>query len=93
MMLIFQMRDRAGVEAFVLARDEGRAAEIFKEHLRMHGGFPSLILYHEVQLQDLDEPMNDAVYEALELEREGLVLIDAQQWVFLDAGPEGDRAG
>jgi hypothetical protein len=83
-MRIFQMRDLGDIEAFVLAADYDRASAIFEGHLLAHGGDPDAVLYREVELQHLDEPANDAVYESLEFEREGLVTCDAQgQWAFV----------
>jgi len=84
MIRIFQMRDLTPIEAFVLAADYDRASELFEQHLRAHGGDPDAVLYREVELQHLDEPANDAVYEALELDCEGLVTLDAnRRWVFV----------
>jgi hypothetical protein len=83
-MRIFQMRDLGEIEAFVLAVDYGRASAIFEAHLIAHGGDPDAVLYREVDLQHLDEPANDAVYESLDLDREGLVTCDAcDVWSFL----------
>ena len=83
-MRIFQMRDLTPIEAFVLAPDYDRGSALFAQHLRAHGGDPDAVLYREVELQHLDEPANDAVYEALGLGREGLVTCDAHgQWVFV----------
>jgi hypothetical protein len=89
-MRLFQMRDLTPIEAFVLASDYDRASELFENHLRAHGGDPDAVLYREVELQHLDEPATDAVYEALELDYEGLVTCDAKgQWAFV--APLGDR--
>jgi hypothetical protein len=89
-MRIFQMRDLNEIEAFVLASDYDQASELFEQHLRAHGGDPDAVLYRELELQHLEEPANDAVYEALELDREGLVTCDANgQWAFVV--PLGDR--
>lgn len=83
-MRIFQMRDLDEIEAFVLASDYDRASALFEQHLRAHGGDPDAVLYRELELQHLDEPANDALYEALELDREGLVTCDAHgQWAFV----------
>jgi hypothetical protein len=83
-MRIFQMRDLGEIEAFVLAVDYGRASAIFEAHLIAHGGDPDAVLFREVELQHLDEPANDAVYEALDLDREGLVTCDAGEvWSFV----------
>ncbi len=87
---IFQMRDLTPIEALVLATDYDRASELFEQHLRAHGGDPDAVLYREVSLEHLDEPANDAVYEALELACEGLVTCDAdQKWAFV--APLRDR--
>lgn len=84
MIRIFQMRDLTPIEAFVLACDYDRASELFEQHLRSRGGDPDAVLYREVELQHLDEAANDAVYEALEFDREGVVTCDANgQWVFV----------
>jgi hypothetical protein len=89
-MQIFQMRDLGEIEAFVLAVDYDRASELFEDHLRAHGGDPDAVLYREVELQHVEEPGNDAVCEALELDREGLVTCDANgQWAFV--APLGAR--
>lgn len=83
MIRIFQMRDMTPIEAFVLASDYDRASELFEQHLRAHGGDPDAILYREMELQQLDEPANDAVYEALDIGWEGLVTCDAEgRWAF-----------
>lgn len=88
-MRIFQMRDLTPIEAFVLAADYDRASELFEQHLRAHGGDPDAFLYREIELQHLDEPANDAVYEALDRGREGLVICDtAGRWMFVR--PLGD---
>jgi hypothetical protein len=85
-MRIFQMRDLGEIETFVLAVDYGRASAIFEAHLIAHGGDPDAVLYREVELQHLDEPANDAVYEALDLDREGLITCDGNgQWAFVSA--------
>ena len=90
-MRIFQMRDFNEIEAFVLAADYDRASEIFEQHLQAHGGDPEAVLYRELELRHLDEPANDAVYEALDLDRDGLVLCDASgHWAFVT--PLGARA-
>jgi hypothetical protein len=81
---IFQMRDLTPIEAFVLAADYDRASELFGQHLRAHGGDPDALLYREVGLEDLDEPANDAVYESLDFDCEGIVTCDGNgQWVFV----------
>ena len=87
---IFQMRDLTPIEAFVLAPDYDRASDLFEQHLRANGGDPDAVLYRELELQHLEEPANDAVYEALELGREGLVTCNADgNWAFV--APLGDR--
>ena len=92
-MRIFQMRDLGGIEAFVLAVDYDRASAIFEGHLLAHGGDPDAVLYREVELQHLDEPANDPVYEALDLDREGLVTCDASGlWCFVTAVGNRERA-
>jgi hypothetical protein len=81
---IFQMRDLTPIEAIVLAPDYDRASELFGQHLLAHGGDPDALLYREVRPEHLDEPANNAVHEALDLGREGLVTSDAHgQWVFV----------
>lgn len=83
-MRIFQMRDLNEIEAIVLASDYDRASTLFEQHLRAHGGDPDATLYRELESQHLDEPASDAVYEALDLDREGLVTCDsAGQWAFV----------
>jgi hypothetical protein len=83
-MRIFQMRDLGEIEAFVLAVDYDRASAIFEQHLRTHGGDTDAVLYREVELQHLEEPANDAVYEALDIGSEGLVTCDAAgRWSFV----------
>jgi len=89
---IFQMRDLTPIEAFVLAADYDRASELFEQHLRTHGSDPDAVLYREVELQHLEEPANDAVYEALDIGWEGLVTCDAAgRWSFV--APLGGQAG
>ena len=89
-MRIFQMRDLTQIEAFVLATDYDRASELFEHYLQAQGGDPDAVLYREVALEHLDEPANDAVYEALDFAHEGLVTCDAdQKWAFV--APLGDR--
>ena len=89
-MRIFQMRDLTPIEAFVLASDYDRASELFEQHLRARGGDPDAVLYRELELQHLEEPAYHAVYEALELDRRGLVTCDVNgQWAFFL--PLGDR--
>lgn len=73
MIRIFQMRDMAEIEAFVLASDYERASALFEQHVRAHGGDPDAVMYREVGLEHLDAPANAAVLEALDLGREGLV--------------------
>jgi len=81
---IFQMRDLTPIEAFVLADDYDRASELFEQHLRAHGGDPDAVMYRGVGLEHLDQPASDAVHEALQIDREGLVTCDAHgQWAFL----------
>ena len=47
--------------------------------------FAEMVVRHrEVELEQLDEPENDAVYEALEFECEGLITCDAVgRWTFI----------
>ena len=72
------------IEAFVLAADYHRARELFQVHLRVHGGDPDTLLFRELELQQIEEPANDAVNEALDLHGEGLVTSDALgRWVFI----------
>lgn len=84
-MLIFQMRDLGEIEAFVLAADYDRAFELFEQYLRAHGGDTDSLLYHELELHQIKgEAANDAVYEALDFDSEGLVLCDANgRWAFV----------
>lgn len=92
-MRIYQMRDLTPIEALVLAGNYDRAAAIFEQHLLAHGGDPDAVLYREVELQHLDEPANDAVYEALDLGREGLVSCDASGvWSFVTPVGECGKA-
>lgn len=84
LMCIFEMRDLTPIEAFVLASDYERAAELFKRHLRANGGDPDALLYRELELQQLGESANDAVYEALDIGWEGLVICDDNgRWSFV----------
>ncbi|GAA4756818.1 hypothetical protein GCM10023264_25790 [Sphingomonas daechungensis] len=91
MIRISEMRDLGTVEAFVLAADVDRASEIFEHYLWVVGGDPDTIMLRELELQQLNEPANDAVYEALEFGCEGLVLRDPDgEWGFVSAeGPSG----
>jgi hypothetical protein len=82
-MRIFQMRDLTPIEAFVLAADQNRASALFEKHLQIHGGDPDATLFREVGMEHIDEPANDAVYEALDFDCEGLVSCDANgNWTF-----------
>ena len=88
-MVIFEFRDATPIEAFVLARDYDRASNLFEMHLAAHGGDPDAILFRPWPLQDLGEPEQCVVREALALDREGLLICDAQnRWVFVT--PIGD---
>lgn len=83
-MVIFEFRDPTPIEAFVLASDYERAAEMFRLHLRAHGGDPDTLLYRQWPLEDLGEPEQRVVSEALAIDREGLLTCDAKnRWVFL----------
>jgi hypothetical protein len=92
LMRIFQMRDLAEIEALVLASDQERAAELFAQHLLAQGGDPDAVMYREVSLDNLEEPANDAVNEALDIGWDGLVTCDAQgRWAFTT--PLGSHRG
>lgn len=90
LMRIFQMRDLAEIEAFVLASDQERASELFAQHLLAHDADPDAVMYREVALESLNEPANDAVHEALDMGWDGLVTCDAKgRWAFTT--PLGSR--
>ena len=83
-MVIFEFRDPTPIEAFVLASDYDRAAAMFKLHLLAHGGDPDTLLYRQWSLDDLGEPEQSNVREALALDREGLLTWDEEgRWVFV----------
>ena len=89
MIRLFQFRDLAEIEAFVLAKDCDRATELFQAHLLAHGGDPDALLWREWPHNDLGEPERSIVREALALRREGLLTCDAEgRWVFVT--PLGD---
>jgi hypothetical protein len=89
---VFEMRDPTPIEAFVLARDSERAAELFEMHLTAHGGDPDTLLWREWPLYDLGDSEQSIVREALSLHREGLLTCDAEgHWVFVT--PLGDQSG
>lgn len=83
-MRIFEFRDPTPIEAYVLATDQESAFELFEEYVLARGGDPDTLLWREWSIDNLDEPEQAKVCEALELKREGVV---AQQsvghWVFV----------
>lgn len=84
------MRDPTPIEAFVLARDSERAAELFKLHLIAHGGDPDTLLWREWSIDGSGEFEQPVVREAMELCREGLLTCDGEgRWAFVI--PLGDR--
>ena len=88
-MVIFEFRDPTPIEAFVLALDFDRAAEHFEMHLKAHGGDPDTLLWREWSVENLGEPEEPFVREALALNREGLLTCNAEgRWVFIT--PLGD---
>ena len=83
-MAIFEFRDPTPIEAFVLAADQDDATEVFEEYVLAHGGDPDTLLWREWQLDNLSEPEQSIIREALALNREGLVSCDAEgRWVFV----------
>ena len=83
-MVIFEFRDPTPIEAFVLASEYERAAKMFRLHLRAHGGDPDTLLYRAWPLENLGEPEQSNIREALSLDREGLLTWDADgRWVFV----------
>lgn len=87
---VFEMRDPTPIEAFVLATDSERAAELFGMHLQAHGGDPDTLLWREWPVDDLGDPPRNIVQEVWGLHREGLLTCDAEdRWVFIT--PVGDR--
>ena len=90
MMRIFEFRDPTPIEALVIASDEEAASAIFQMYLRAHGGDPDTLLFRQLQMLHLQDLAAEAVGEALDLGREGLIICDAaDQWVFVV--PLGDR--
>ena len=73
MMRLFEFRDPTPIEAFVLAVDYMRARQMFRHHLRAHGGDPDTVLWRERDLNDLGEAQQLALEEAATIHREGLV--------------------
>lgn len=72
------------IEAFVLAKDYDRATNLFEMHLTANGGDPDTLLFRPWPFEDLGEPEQCVVREALALDREGLLICDAQDhWVFV----------
>jgi hypothetical protein len=92
-MRIYQYRDMTDIEAFVLASEQERAAELFERHLRAHGGDPDALMFRELQEAHLNGPERSAVLQALDFDHEGLVSSDAGgQWVFLVPLAVGEQA-
>ncbi len=85
-MLVFEFRDMTPIEAFVLAQDDERAAEMFQSHLQAHGGDPDTLMWRERSVDYLGEVEGRVISEALAIDREGLVSCDASgRWVFVTA--------
>lgn len=83
-MIIFEFRDFTPIEAFVLAPDLGRAEELFDLHLQSHGGAPDTIMWRQWLLDDISEPEQSNVREALLLNRAGLLTRGEDgRWLFI----------
>lgn len=86
---LFEFRDFTPIEAFVLATDEHGATERFKEYVIANGGDPDSLLWRELTREHLEDDFQSAVREAMEMNREGLVIRDEMdRWVFIT--PLGD---
>ncbi len=93
-MVIFEFRDTTPIEAFVLALDYDRAAKLFEMHLTAHGGDPDTLLFRPWPFDDLSEPEQSIVQEALALDREGLLTCDTEErWVFVTPLGDNEKAG
>lgn len=88
MIRIFEMRDLESFEGFVLASDAKRALEIFERCAWIVDGDPDNVMFRELEIQQIDGAANDAVYEALEFDLEGVVTCDGDGgWVFASLDP------
>lgn len=90
MMGIFEFRDLAEREAFVLAADADRGTAMFKLYLQANGGDPDTVMWRGRDWDDLEEGERTAIGEAFSIDREGLLSCDAAgRWVFII--PLGDH--
>lgn len=90
-MRLFEFRDLAETAAFVLAAECERATAIFQLYLLAHGGDPDSLMWRDRNVDDLDQAEQSAVTDAIEINREGLVICDtAGRWAFVT--PVGDQA-
>lgn len=94
MMGIFEFRDLAQREAFVLAADADRGSAIFKHHLEANGADPDSIMWRGRDWDDLEEAEQTAIGEAFSFDREGLLSCDAAgRWVFIIQLGDREDAG
>ena len=91
-MRLFEFRDLADTQAFVIAPESERATVIFQLYLLAHGGDPDSLMWRDRDSDDLEAAERSAIADAMETGREGLVACDtAGRWVFIT--PLGDRVG
>lgn len=83
-MRLFEFRDPTPIEAYVLAVDQDDATELFEEYVLVHGGDPDTLLWRELGINHLFDPLKAVVQDALSIGREGLVVgAGADRWVFV----------
>ncbi len=83
-MRLFEFRDLASMEAYVIAVDHDDATELFEEHLLQHGRDPDTLMWRELAIDRLDRDEWAGVWDALTVGREGLVMsAGTDRWVFV----------
>jgi hypothetical protein len=81
---LFEFRDTSDISALVLAVDHDNATEIFEAYVFAEGGDPDSLLWRELVITDLQDDASSAVQDAMQLDREGLVICQAaDRWVFI----------
>lgn len=94
MMGIFEFRDLAEREAFVLAADADRGTAIFMHYLQANGGDPDNLMWRGRDWDDLKEGERAAIGEAFSIDREGVLSRDAAgRWVFIVPLGDHEAAG
>jgi hypothetical protein len=81
---LFEFRDTSEISAVVLAENYDDATEIFEEYVLSEGGDPDSLLWREIAIGNLQDEASSAVSDAMNLNREGLVICQAEdRWVFI----------